>query len=90
MVAVAGFQIQNRIAGFVEQAGIALAADVKRRACRSISVKEILHIHRIGTPLGFEYAAVIVEFLEKLRIKRRRGDNQLEVGAFLQHRLENA
>ena len=95
VVAVARFQIENRIAGLVQKAGIALAANVANNTTLSslvsrLSSKKVFHIHRERAALGLHHAAVIVEFLKQLRIKCRGGHNQLKFRAGLQNRLENA
>ena len=82
MVAVARFQIENRIAGLVEQAGVTLAASVavsqvwilRLRASRSAqddttpSSEIVFYVHRECAAFRFHHAAVVVKFFKKLCI----------------------
>ena len=89
VVAVARFQIENRVAGFFDQARIALARNIATEHA-AVGIKIILDVDRVHAALGFEHATVVIKFFEELGIERCRGHNQFEFGAGLQNRLENA
>ena len=89
MVAVAGFQIKNRIAGFFNQARIALSRNIATEHA-TVGIKIILNVDWIHAALSFKHATIVVKFFEELGIERCRGHNQFEFRAGLQNRLENA
>ena len=80
---MARFQVKNRIPRFIKQPRIALAAGIEGSPHRRTAIEKVFHLHRVRSALGFEHAAVFVEFLKELRIQCRGGHNQLEFGASL-------